>query len=118
MTVVPWLTGHQCKGPSLAFSKSRADLPPWSIVDHFAKGIIAFPFVWDIERLKNVREWRVIPTNSGYRSFKVQETFFLQRRIQMVNFKNTDVFCFVLFFPFTSAPTAYGNSQGQGSNGS
>lgn len=35
-----------------------------SIVDHFSKGVIALPFVWDVEWLKNVRKRCIIPTDS------------------------------------------------------
>lgn len=84
MIIVPWVIAQ---GPTLVFLKCRADLPLWSIVNHFSKGVIALPFVWDVEWLKNVWKRCIIPTDSWYRSLQVQETFFLQRRKQMVNFK-------------------------------
>jgi hypothetical protein len=62
---------------------SGAYLPVWSIVDHFPKGVITLPFVWDVKWLKNVRKRSVISTYSGNRSLKVQKTFFLQRKMQM-----------------------------------
>lgn len=40
-----------------------------SVVNHSSKSIIAFPFVWDVERLKDVREGSVIATYSRNRSF-------------------------------------------------
>lgn len=65
MTAIPWITtAHYCQGYTLAFSKCNADSPIRSIVDHFSKGIIALPFVWDVEWLKNVRKRCVIPTYS------------------------------------------------------
>lgn len=92
MAIVPWATEHYCQGHMLAFSKCRANLPVWSIIDHLSKGIIAFPLVWDVEWLKNMRKGCVIPTYSGYRSLQVQEAFFLQISIQVVNFKKISFF--------------------------
>lgn len=56
-----------------------------SVVDHPLDCVEALPLVWDVERLKDVREGGVVTTHPADGSLQVEEALLLQEQ------KNTDV---------------------------
>lgn len=51
-----------------------------SVVDHPLNRIKALPLVWDVERLKDVREGSVVTTHSTDGSLQVKEALLLQEQ--------------------------------------
>merc|ERR1719228_9246 len=53
--------------------------PTDSEVSYFFDGLQTSPLIRQVEGLKDVREWSIMPTHSLNGSLEVQETFFLDR---------------------------------------